>query len=453
MRESLAFPGMAWCLSRATDEATMGVLAPIWRAWLSKNQVEVRWNASEGCDVFPNGSRVYLRGVLSTDATRRYSKLAGLTLAKWLLDEAHEVPGDVISAFWPARLSQPGFPHQMLFLANPQGEDAWLSRQFPLQNPRKDREVITASVHENLRVLGAAYIKTLEEQYPPGSALHRRLVLGRRGLGNVGEAVFGGVFRRDVHVVDTLVNPDVALVCGFDWGHKHPAAVWLQFTPQGQIVVLGGVLGTDMFIEDFLPAVARWETEWFPDAGQRWYTGDPAGDAKASQGQRQSASDLARGYGFNVQTIGGANLPEVRNRAIQVMATAMRRLTAMGPGMVVDRARWVELGPGSRVVQRSEVYIDALEAGLVWDERNYHLGQSGNVRRIQKDGASGVFTHLFDATTYAVLRFGPGAMTQADVAKEQARVERRAQRDDRDRRERDRAAWPRWGGVVHEPRY
>jgi hypothetical protein len=131
------------------------------------------------------------------------------------------------------------------------------------------------------------------------------------------------------------------------------------------------------------------------------------------------------------------------------MAQAMRRLTAVGPGFVVDRARWVELGPGARVVQRSEVYIDALEAGLVWDERNYHLGQSGNVRRVMKDGASGVFTHLFDATTYTVLRFGPGAMTAADVAREEARVARRAQRDDRDRRLQDRASWPRWGGVVH----
>ena len=73
LKESLAFPGMAWCLSRATDEATMGVLAPVWRGWLAKNGMEVKWNAAEGCDVFPNGSRVYLRGVLSTDATRRYS--------------------------------------------------------------------------------------------------------------------------------------------------------------------------------------------------------------------------------------------------------------------------------------------------------------------------------------------------------------------------------------------
>jgi hypothetical protein len=455
MKDSLRFPGLASCLSRATDEATMGVLAPVWRAWLQKNGVEVKWNAAEGCDVFQGtGSRVYLRGCLSTDATRRYSKLAGLTLAKWLLDEAHEVPGDVISAFWPARLSQPGYPHQMLFLANPGPEDSWLSRQFPLGGrARADREVIAASVYENQRVLGRAYIQSLEDQYPPGSALHRRLVLGKRGLGNIGEAVFGGVFRRDIHVADTQLDPEVAIVCGFDWGHKHPAAVWVQFTPQGQIVLLGGVMGSDMFIEDFLPAVARWEAEWFPEAQQRWYTGDPAGDAKASQGQRQSASDLARAYGYVVQTIGGANLPEVRNRAIQVLAQAMRRLTGVGPGFVVDRARWVELGPGSRVKLRSEVMVDGLEAGLTWDERTYQLGQAGNVRRVMKEGQGAIYTHLFDALTYCVLRFGPGAMTAGDVARERARAERRASRDDRDRRERDHASWPRWGGIVHEPRY
>jgi hypothetical protein len=249
-----------------------------------------------------------------------------------------------------------------------------------------------------------------------------------------------------------LLNPEVPLVCAFDWGHRHPAAVWVQFSPQGQFVVLGGVLGTDMFIEDFLPMVARWEAEWFQDAQQRWYTGDPAGDAKASQGQRQSASDLARGYGYNVQTIGGANLPEVRNRAIQVMAQAMRRLTAAGPGFLVDKSRWVEVGPGSRVVLRSETMVDGLEAGLTWDERSYQVGQAGNVRRVQKEGQGAVYTHLFDALTYAVLRFGPGAMSAGDVAKERARAERRAQRDDRDRRQLTHASWPRWGGVIHEPR-
>ena len=368
----------------------MGVLAPVWRGWLAKNGMEVRWNAAEGCDVFPNGSRVYLRGVLSTDATRRYSKLAGLTLAKWLLDEAHEVPGDVISAFWPARLSQPGFPHQMLFLANPGARGlvavAAVSAQGAADGPGGHHGV---GARERGGAGGGVYPDARGAVSAGLGAAPAAGAWGGAGWGTWARRCLAGCSGGTSTWWTRCVNPDVALVCGFDWGHKHPAAVWLQFTPQGQIVVLGGVLGTDLFIEDFLPAVARWEAEWFPDAQQRWYTGDPAGDAKASQGQRQSASRSGAGLwvqradGGRGEPAGGAEPGDSGDGAGDAAADGGGAGVRGGPG------RWVELGPGARVVQRSEVYIDALEAGLVWDERNYHLGQSGNVRRVQKDGASG----------------------------------------------------------------
>ena len=40
-----------------------------------------QWNAQEFYDELPNGSRVYLFGLKAQDASARYAKLRGLTLA------------------------------------------------------------------------------------------------------------------------------------------------------------------------------------------------------------------------------------------------------------------------------------------------------------------------------------------------------------------------------------
>ena len=82
----IAHPGLHTLLARWTDDATHSILKPVWRAVLTQAGVTAKWNALEHYDQLPNGSRAYIRGLKAQDATVRYGKFRGLTLAR---DEEH----------------------------------------------------------------------------------------------------------------------------------------------------------------------------------------------------------------------------------------------------------------------------------------------------------------------------------------------------------------------------
>ena len=89
------------------------------------------WNAQEqyfeiATEAGPT-SRIYARGLKPSEDAARYSKFAGVTLAGIYVDQPEEMPEDFFAAL-QARLSQPGYPHQMLLTPNPPAEDHWLAR-------------------------------------------------------------------------------------------------------------------------------------------------------------------------------------------------------------------------------------------------------------------------------------------------------------------------------------
>ena len=95
-----------------------------------------------------------------------------------------------------------------------------------------------------------------------------------------------------------------------------------------------------------------------------WSTGDPAGDQNNSQGTRVSAADVLREYDVNLYTIAGANHPDARDRCIQHLAGYMKRLTRQGPAFTVDPVGGCCAAEG---IIESTHFIDALEAGYIWD--------------------------------------------------------------------------------------
>lgn len=458
------FPGIHCALCRWTQDALDAQLKPRWRDWCRAHGVELVWNANEEYDeIKSTGSRVYLRALKGSEETARYGKLAGLTLAVLGIDQPEEVPRDVYEAYVPARLSQPGMPHQLLLTPNPPGLTHWIAELFPAVNRKPGYLYLRTSVYDNRHNLGDAYITSLEEAYPEGHALRRRFIEGKRGLSIVGKPVYGGAFKSRIHIAAVTLNPQVPLLEGWDFGHSHPAVVWAQLMPWGEFRVLGGILGTDQFIEDFAPMVVAQRALWFgapataddPDGQYEkgelvvpmeiWSTGDPAGDQNNSQGTKISAADVLREYGVNLSTIPGANHPDARDRCIQHLAGYMKRLTRQGPAFVVDPERWLMDGPEGAV--GSTHFTDALEAGYVWDERSISHSVSPNTRRARKDG---FYDHSMNAIEYVVLAYGPAQPTKVDHDKEQARARRRATRDydeaDRTRTQHTRGG--RYGGAT-----
>jgi hypothetical protein len=210
--------------------------------------------------------------------------------------------------------------------------------------------------------------------------------------------------------------------------------VWAQVLPWGELRVLGGILGTDQFIEDFAPMAVAQRVIWFggePDPlGERelpcevWSTGDPAGDQNNSQGTRVSAADVLREYGVNLYTIAGANHPDARDRCIQHLAGYMQRLTKQGPAFTVDPERWRMSAPEG--VIESTHFIDALEAGYTWDQRSIAHAVSPNTRRARKDG---FYDHAMNCIEYVVLAYGPAQPTKVNVEKAQARLRQQMTKD------------------------
>lgn len=426
-------PGIHCALTRWTQDGLDAQLKPRWRDWCRENGVALQWHADEEYDeVVGKGSRVYLRALKASEETARFSKLAGLTLAVLGIDQAEEVPEDVYRAYVPARLSQPGYPHQVLLTPNPPGETHWIAREFPVSGTHAGHRYLRTSVYDNRVNLGDLYIRSLEMAYPPGHALRRRFIEGKRGLSVVGTPVYASTFNSALHVGPTRMNPEIALLEGWDFGHKHPHVTWAQLLPWGQFVVLGGVMGVDQFIEDFVPAVLGIRALWFggdPEKGGEWpyavqSTGDPAGDQHNSQGTSTSAADILREHGIALWTLAGANHPDARDRCVQHIAGYQRRLTKMGPAFVVDPERWLLLRDDGPV--QSTHFVDALEAGYVWDERVYTTTSSPNTRRPRKDG---FYDHGMNTLEYLVLAYGPAQPSRVDHAKAERAAIARSQRD------------------------
>jgi hypothetical protein len=299
------------------------------------------------------------------------------------VDQAEEIPFDVFQEL-QGRLSQPGYPQQLMLTPNPPSEGHWIAREFHEDNTRRNFRYIRFSLDDNAHILGPDTTAAIKEAYPVGTSPYRRLIEGRRGLAASGEAVYRGYFNREIHVKPVEMDPEVAVLEGWDFGHAHPAVIWEQRLPWGEIRILGGVMGQDLFLADFVPIALRYRSTWCPDPLEIRSTCDPAGDTKSNQGIAQKATDLLADLGVFSQPCEAGNHVERRNFAIQRTADAMRRRTSMGEAFSVH-PRFVVVTGAGRVIE-TEVLADGFEAGYVWDERAISNQLNPNTRRPKKDG-------------------------------------------------------------------
>jgi len=421
----IAKPGAHVLVCRWSESDLDAQLKPMWRDIAKQMGLVLKWHADEQYDeVVQTGSRVYLRGLKASENTSRYAKIRGLTLSAVYIDQPEEVPFDVYQELM-GRLSQPGYPHQLLLTPNPPSEGHWLAKEFPEDTTQQkpDHEYIRFVLRDNAPHLGLDTVLAIEAAYPEGTAQRRRLIDGRRGLSAHGDPVYRGYFLRGVHVQSVEMDPQVALLEAWDYGHSHPAVLWAQLLPWGECRILGGVMGQDMFLPDFAPLALKYRAEWFPHALMVQSTGDPAGEQASNQGAPRRAVDMLREFGVYPQPCLGANHPDRRDAAIQAMAGYMRRRTARGEAFTINPR--CMLVSAERQVQ-TEVVVDGLEAGYVWDERAIINSMSPSTRRPKKDGW---YDHLMNCAEYVQLAFGVPQSTTMAVSKAERQVIARSQID------------------------
>lgn len=425
-------PGIHCLLARWSETNLDAQLKPLWRDWAAKHGLSLSWNAEEQYDeVLETGARVYLRGLKPSEETARYGKFRGLTLAFIGIDQAEELPAD----FWgelKGRLSQVGYPLQIMITPQPVSDMHWIAQEFPEDNSKPDHRYIRTNAYDNKRNLPDGYVEGLEASYPLGTANRRTLLEGRRGLAVHGDPVYKGYFNRLLHERPVSMNAQVPLLEAWDFGHSHPCVVWAQALPIGVFQVLGAVMGHDLYLEDFAPIALKYRAQWCPNPLEVWSTGDPAGLAKSNQGLRSSVVGILAEHGIALKRIDGANAPEMRYQAIQAISQYMRRMAMDGePAFRVSPRAVVVSKNGTR---NKPFLSDGFEAGYVWDERALG-GQNATIRRPKKDGE---FDHGQNCCEYLQLAFGVSQPTQTSVQQHERRALRHAQRDEDayDRRQR-----------------
>lgn len=409
LRACLEQPGIHILLARWTDSGVYGLLVPLWKRLCEETGTRLTWHADEEYFELANGARAYVRGLKSVDQTLRYSKFRGLTLARVYVDQAEEIPHDVYLEL-AARLSQPGHAHQITISPQAVDENHWIAHEFPADGGKPSRRYLALSVHDNAHNLSPDVIPNLERLYPPEHPQHRTLILGQRGMHVIGEPVYKGAFVRALHERPVPFLKDVPLEMALDFGKHHPCVVFRQVSPLGQVRYLGGILGQQLYLDDFLGIVLRYRSAWFPDAREIRECCDPAGTTDTSQGTHGALRTL-RERGIQVRWVDDANSPAVRLGCIERIASQMRRRAAdRQEAFVVNRdgEQWLRISETSTVTDR--FLADGFEAGYVWDE---HL-VSVNNKPMRKPKKDGWFEHGQNCAEYLELNFGSTPKTTSE---------------------------------------
>mgnify|MGYP001563460524 FL=1 len=420
-----AWPGIKCLIARYAQGDTERLLRPRWEEICREAGEIPPWQAREEYYAFRNGSRVYAFGLMVQEAQRRQAKIRGWDGAVIYVDQAEELPPDIILALF-GRPRQQGMPHQVIFTPNPLSERDFLSGLFPTDNRIQGRRYYSVSLDHNAHNLMPGTVEALKRAYPPTHAAHRSLILGQRGLRVVGQPVYGphldrpGAFRREVHIRPIAYDPKGLVYESFDYGMHHPCWIVAQQPYTGGWHILGGVLGQDLYLDEFLPIVKRYRALWCPAMTGLLSCCDPAGTHESSQGVRQNGLSILRDYDITPVWRDNSNAPDVRYATIERLAALMlRRSVSGGEAFSVnnDPSRWIVVSAdGPR--EGMAILADGCEAGYVWDPIDVSVG-SKKVRRPRKEKW---YEHPMNCLEYLELNFGADQPTQEEQARAKAKA-------------------------------
>ncbi len=394
-------PGIHWWIGRYGDGETQTKVRPAFESVCQIAGSVPSWNAKELAYEFPNRSKCFAYGLKSPDALSRYSKMRGMGVAGIYNDQTEELPED-FSLELRLRLRQPGFPHQLLFSPNPPNVTHWLAQQFPDDNRIPGRTYYAISIHDNAHNLPAELLEAALRAYPPDHAKHRSVILGLRGMNVTGEPVYKGAFVRQLHEIELAYDPSLPLEMALDFGKHHPCVIFRQVSALGQVRFLGGILGQQLYLDDFLELVLRYRAQWFPSPIGIKECCDPAGAADTSHGT-SGAVKILREKGIRPVYQAESNSPAIRLATVERIASHMRRRAAdRSEAFAINRdpERWLTISEKSTTPDR--FLADGFEAGYVWDEHMVSVGNK-QVRRPKKDGW---YEHGQNCAEYLELNFG-----------------------------------------------
>ena len=390
-------PGIWSLIARYTGDATDTLLRPQFEQLARLHNTTLQWNADESAYELLNSSRCFAFG-LKTQSSRaedRYAKIRGLPVSRIYVDQAEQLPADLalelrarLRPDIEARVRGKTFPRQLTFSPNPPNEDHWLAKQFPESNTIKGRKYYALSLFDNEHNLPPDMIETMLTAYPPDHPKHQTVILGRRGLNVIGDAVYDSYWERARHVRANVIPINgQTLYEAFEVGRHNPVWLVAQRSFYGGVTLLGGVFGRRMALEDFLPIVAEKRCAWFPP--DLWTfktcTSPMGGKARVKLGRFTLLRQLENA-GYRIEWRENANAPDVRLAIIEEISSLLRRHTAnREPALSIAESpehwRAVSLDGTDKPMAFASY---AFEGGYVWSEHSISVGNK-NVRQPHED--------------------------------------------------------------------
>lgn len=420
------------CLWKEIDAMTTwpGIWSYVFRMSDTENKTKIRpelerlcairgehpkWDGTELCYVWPNQSRMFCYGLKSVDTMSRYAKMRGMAVSRVLCSQAEEVPEDLGTELRAVLRPDPtaksralNYPHQLTYEANPISPRHWLAQQFPIANTTPRRRHYRLDLYANQHNLSADTIVGLEAAYPPDHPRFKSLVLGLRGPNVTGNPIYARLFKRELHRRPIPLR-DGQLIEGFTTGKNNPCWVVAQRTHAGSLQFLGGIMGVDLFLTDFLPIVLQYRVEWFGKDAAIQTCGAPTG--AIDDPTRLGDMEILRDHGFKPRWCDNSNAPDVRLAMIEHIGDAMRHRTHTGEEALAvndDPARWLEAS--SEGIKSNPFLAEGFEVGYVKDDHFASVAHK-HVRQPKDDDW---FEMGMRAAEILVQNFCAGKPTQAE---------------------------------------
>lgn len=433
------YPGMWSFAFRYSDTDNKTKLRPeIERICALRNEFPA-WNSTEMCYEFENKSKLFSYGLKSADMLSRYAKLRGLAVSRVYCDQAEELPEDVATEIRfglrpdaTARSKGQDFPRQLVFGANPLSTRHWLAEQFPEDQRYKHRRYYSLTLYDNKHNLPDDQIQRAEAAYPPDHPRHRMMIMGKRGPNVVGTPIYQRVYSRETH--ERPVSPHSGqLIEAFFTGKSHPTWVIAQRTRGGSLQFIGGIIGIDLFLTDFLPIVKEISVDWFgANRCDRLAADASIKTASAPSGNDDESikftdMDIMRSHGFKPIWRENSNSPETRVSMMEYLADAMRRRTFTGEeGIAVNDAqdRWLEASREG--IKPCPFLAEAFHVGYVREQNQASEPAFVSVghKQVRQAKADNWFELGMHCAEYLVLNFCAGRKSEAekdrDIAKAHA---------------------------------
>lgn len=370
------YPGIPILLGRWVDDQAKTLLRTEFEKVAAIHGSTFKWHDKLNYYEMGNGSVAFVFGLktISTDPEQRYGKIRGASFSRVYIDQAEQLPKDIAEELRArlrpdilARSKKISYPQQLTFSPNPTNFDHWLAKQFPETKIAKHRKYYSLSLFDNAHNLPPGKIEEMLATYPPEHPKHQTVILGKRGLTVTGDAIYDTTFDRATHVKAVTWDRDLQLLEDFELGKHNPVWVAAQRTRRGGLVLLGGLFGERLMLEDFLPAVRRYSAEWFvPVVGKPLTVRtsvSPMGEHDSAGSDRYTLISLLREAKLRPTWRDNANAHDVQLGMIEYVGSMLRREELE---INSDPSHWLSIAPDGTAKERPFMSF-AFEGGYTWD--------------------------------------------------------------------------------------